>query len=334
MQIKYEQLNSHLQQALKPVYLISGDETLLVQESCELLRQKAREQGFLMRESHAVDGRFDWQEVLNSANSLSLFSERKLIELRFRNGKFSKSDSDALLQLLDGENPDTLFLITMPRLESASKNSKCYKAIDNAGACLAIWPVERSQLPGWIRGRLSRYKLEATDEAVALLADNVEGNLLAAQQEIDKLYLLSDSSLIDIEAMSQAVSNSSRYTVFNYADRCLQGDGAAAIKTLQGLQAEGGEATVILWAVSRELRTLLSLHYAVDNGIPLAQAMRDERIFSIRQTMVQQAFKRLSKARLGKLLQKARLVDQSIKGQKPDSPWLHLEQLTLGFCGR
>ena len=334
MKLNQQQLSSNLQQGLKPIYLVSGDETLLVQESCDMIRSICKEQGFTERESHHVDAKFKWDDVLLSSNSMSLFADKKLIELHCKSEKIGDSGSKGLQSLLQDPNPDTIFLVIMPKLAAAQQKSKWFKAVDAIGITLPIWPIDRANLPRWIQNRLHQHGLSATDDAVNFMADNVEGNLLAAQQEIEKLRLLAKNENIDLETVTEMVSNSSRYTVFNLTDKCLAGDISAAIRTLNGLKAEGTDATIILWSLTRELRVLYKIQTAQQNGQPMNQAMRNERIFDSRQNIVQNALRRLSKNKIERLLRKARLIDQSIKGIKPGSPWMQLEQLTVNFCSR
>lgn len=332
MKLNHNQLSQHLQRPLLPIYLLSGDEILLLQESLQALREAAKKQGYSTRETYYVEGRFNWDDILISANSLSLFADKKIIELRFRNGKFLEADSKALLQILDFANPDLLIIITMPRLEAGVNRSKAYKAIEDTGATLTLWPIDRQHLPQWIQTRLHHYQIKASADAIEFLADSTEGNLLATQQEIEKLYLLNQQDIIDLPSMMQIVSNSSRYTVFNYVDRCLAGDTANALKTLQGLRDEGHDAILILWGLSRELRILYRLLFAIEQGTPIMQALRNERVADMRHKMVQLALKRLNLSTLKGLLIKAQTIDHCIKGIKKDSPWLHFEQLTLRLC--
>lgn len=332
MKVNQDQLQRHLQQNLAPVYLISGDEPLLIQESCQMIRDNARNAGFSNRERYYVESGFDWQDVLMSANSLSLFADRKLIDLSFKNGKFTATDSDAMLQLLELAGDETLVLISMPKLEGATFRNKAFKAIEQKGVTVPVWPIDRQRLPQWIQSRLKQHGLDASNEAIAFLADNVEGNLLAANQEIDKLALTCDSKTIDLETMARMISNASRYTVFNYLDKCLAGDTGAALKTLHGLHAEGTEPPILVWGISRELRMLLRLHHAVSRGENTAQAIRSERVPRMRERLVENAMRRLPVDTLYPLLEKARRIDRSIKGMADDSPWLLLEQLTLSFC--
>lgn len=334
MKLKQQQLSSNLQEGLQPIYLISGDETLLVQESCDLIRSKCKEQGFTERETHQIDAKFNWDEVLLSANTLSLFSDKKLVELHCQSEKIGDSGSKCLQALIHELNPDTIFLVIMPKLASAQQQSKWFKAVDAAGITLPIWPIDRANLPSWIQNRLHQYGLNASNDAVNFIADNVEGNLLAAKQEIEKLRLLVKTDTLDLETVTEMVSNSSRYTIFNLTDKCLAGDLTAALRTLGGLKSEGTEAIRVLWILTHELRVLHRLQTAQQQGQPLTQAMRSERIFDSRQNMIQSALRRLSKSRIETLLRKSRLIDQSIKGIKKESPWMLLEQLIVNFCSR
>lgn len=337
MNLNLQQLSSHLQKSLKPVYLFSGDEILLMQESSDTLRTSCKQQGFIEREVFDIDTRFDWSDILQSLNSMSLFADKKLIEIRFKTSKIGDDGSKGLVSVIENTHPDIAILVTMPKIDKATQNSKWFKAIDNIGITLQVWPIERAQLPRWIQARMEHYNLKASDDALQFLADNVEGNLLAAQQEIEKLRLQATTGMIDLETMTSLICNSSRYNVFSLADHCLAGDVTAAMRTLNGLKAEDDtpkNLLPILGFLARELRTLHRLQTAQEQGTPLFQAMQNERIFQSRQNMVQNALKRMSRKRIEKLLAKARRVDQSVKGLANDSPWLHLEQLTLAFSRR
>lgn len=334
MKIKQQQLSNQLKQGLAPIYLVSGDESLLVQESADEIRECCRNQGFTEREVHHIDNSFNWEDLLLSSNSMSLFADRKLIECQFKSTKLGDAGSKAVQRLLEEPNPDVVFLFIMPKLDASTQRGKWYKAVEKTGISLPLWPIERYQLPRWIQTRMQQYGLQANDDAVNFLADNVEGNLLAAKQEIEKLRLLANDQIIDLEKMTELTSNSSRYTVFNLTDRCLSADSKAALKTLYGLRNEGIDATVILWALAREVRTLHRLQTAQQQGQPLGQIMKAERIFESRQRLVQAAMQRLNLNILNQLLRKSRQIDQSIKGLSDDSQWLLLEQLVLRFSSR
>lgn len=331
MNLNHQQLLKHLQSELKPIYLVSGDEPLLLQETGDVLRNTFKQAGFLEREIYDIDNRFHWDDVHHSLNSMSLFAEKKILELRFKSSKIG-DDSKQIIEIISHLHADIIILITMPKMDKATKDGKWGKAVDNAGIVVQLWPIERHQLPQWITQRLSDYGINASSDAIQFLSDNVEGNLLAAKQEIEKLSLLSDKN-IDLNRMTEIVSNSSRYNIFNLADRCLSGDSISAMKTLSGLQAEGIEATLILWCLSKELRILHRLSTNQERGQSLFQAMQTERIFQNRQQLYQQALNHLSKQKIERLLIKARLIDQSIKGIIQDSAWMHIEQLTLAISG-
>lgn len=331
MKLNANQLEQHLQRQLLPAYLVSGDEALLVQESMAQLREAARKQGFTERERFFVESRFNWDEVLLSANSLSLFAEKKIVELHFRQGKFLAADSKAIESLLEVIGENTLLLIVMPKLESGVNRSAVYKKIDAKGITLAIWPIEREKLPAWISDRLRRYQMKASSDAIKYLADNTEGNLLATQQEIEKLYLLHQQSEIDLPMMMSSISNSSRYTVFNFIDRCLQGNTQQALRTLYGLRDEGNEPLGLLAMLGRELRTLYRLKKAQAHGENLSQVMVQSGVFAMRQGLMQNALGRLSIQTIEQLLQQLYFVDQSVKGMSKDMPWLLLEQIAVQF---
>ena len=337
MKLKPEQLSQNLKQTLAPLYLISGDETLLTQESSDLVRAAAREQGFLGRELfHLDNANASWDDALQEANSLSLFSDKKIIEVRCRSNKLGDNGSKAIQAYLSTPNPDNILLINTPKLESAQNKSKWVKSIEANAVHIQVWPIDRAQLPRWIQGRMQQANLQANTDAIEFLADNVEGNLLAAKQEIDKLSLIISqeqaNKIIDIDLMSELISSSSRYTVFNLCDRCLSGDLSFSLKTLHGLKSEGSEPTVVLWSLTRELRTLHKYASAIANGQHSDQVMRELRIFQNKQRLTQQAGQRLSTRKIEMLLRRARQIDQTIKGIKPGSPWLLLEQLCQQMC--
>ncbi len=341
MKLKPEQLSQHLKSSassgLLPLYFISGDETLLSMESCDSIRSCARQLGYTERELFHLDtANASWSDIIQETNSLSLFSDRKIIEIRCKSNKLGKEGSEAIQEILAAPNPDNVIIITVPKLESAQNKSKWLKLIEKEGCHIQVWPIDRKQLPNWIAQRLQQHQLHADNDAINFLADSVEGNLLAAKQEIQKLALLLDdeqrSTAINIDTMTNMVSSSSRYTVFNLCDKVLAGDLAASIRTLNGLKNEGTEATLVLWSLSKEIRTLLKISLASSKGTPVDQAMRSERVFQNRQRLVQTALQRIPAGKLNMMLRKARHIDQSIKGIKADSPWLLLEQLCIQFC--
>ncbi|CAA0097928.1 DNA polymerase III subunit delta [BD1-7 clade bacterium] len=329
MKIQANQLRKSLKQQLAPIYLVSGDETLIVEQCCDDIRKACRDSGFQEREVHHLESGFSWDDFVQSANSMSLFADRKLMELRCKTTKLGDVGSKAIVRYLDQINPDTIVCIVMPKLDASTQRGKWYKTIESAGVSIPVWPVERQQMPGWIQQRLVEKGIQATDDAVTFLADNVEGNLLAASQEVEKLSLMDLSGTIDLETMSDAVSNMSRYTVFNLVDRCLAGDIRASLKTLNGLRGEGVEPTLVLWSLSRELRVLHNLQDLVKDGQTIDLAMKNQRIFKNRLNVTRHATQRLSLAKIQQLLRFCRNIDQVIKGQASGNIWMMLEQLTL-----
>ena len=330
MKVQANQLSRSLKQLL-PVYLVSGDETLIAEQCCDQIRQACKQQGFNEREVYHLDSGFNWDDFVQSANSMSLFADRKLIELRCKTTKLGDAGSKAICRYLDAVNPDTVISIIMPKIDASTQKGKWYKTVDKHGACVPVWPVERHQLPGWIQQKLSEKGISATEEAVAFLADNVEGNLLAASQEVEKLALMGIEGDIDLTAMTDAISNMSRYTVFNLVDKCLAGDCAGALRTLSGLKGEGVEPTLILWSVSRELRALHAMHDLMASGQEPDQAMKSQRVFENRKNATRQALQRLKLVRVQRLLRLSRNIDQVIKGQVQGNVWMLLEQSVLQF---
>lgn len=248
--LRPEQLANQSSKPLAPVYIISGDEPLVVQESCDWLRQTATSQGYTERERYYTDANIDWQQILAGAANMSLFAERKLIEIHFHKAKQTDEANKALVSYAETLPDDTVLLISAPKLDGNAQKAKWFKAFDKVATFVQIWPVTADALPRWIDQRLRQAQLRASSEAIEILAAKVEGNLLAASQEIKKLQLLAgNDQLIEAETMASLVGDSARYDVFGLADKALKGETQSAIKTLNGLQGEGSDAVIILWAL-------------------------------------------------------------------------------------
>lgn len=330
MRLRPEQLSKQLTQGLAPVYHVSGDEMLLTMEACDAIRATARQQGFDEREIFHVEAHFDWGDLVSAGNTMSLFGSRKLIELRLNKPKPDDAGNKALQEYLTNPSPDNILLITSPKIDAAIQKAAWFNAIDKAGVVVQVWPVDARELPGWVSRRLNQAGFRAGSDIAQMIAARVEGNLLAAAQEVQKLALLFDQdtalTLADVE---RAVADSSRYTVFDLADRALAGDSVAAIKVLHGLRGEGEEPTLILWSLAREIRLLAAL-----GSNPNSEAVfREHRVFDKRKPLLQNASRRLSAAVLTGLAQLGYATDQAIKGQLREDPWLKCEQLVLGLCG-
>lgn len=337
MKLNPAQLGKHLQGTLSPVYVISGDEPLLCQEAADAIRAATRQQGFSERQVFNADNNFDWGNLLQAGASLSLFAEKRLLELRIATGKPSDKGA-ALLEYLARPAEDTVLLISLPKLDGNAQKSKWGKALIDGTQVqfVQIWPVDAHQLPQWIRQRLAQSGLSASAEAVDMIAIRVEGNLLAAAQEIEKLKLLAEGTQIDVDTVQAAVADSARFDVFGLIDAALNGEAAHALRMLEGLRGEGVEPPVILWALAREIRLLATLAQQHAQGMPLDKAFSSARppVWDKRRPLVSKALQRLSASRWAALLEDAQQIDAQIKGQAMGDPWSGLSLLTLSLCGQ
>lgn len=338
MRINSDQIVQSLSTKIAPFYWISGDETLLVQESLTQLRTRVREQGFSEWELLFVDRNFDWQSLLQSGNSMSLFSDKKIIELRLQSAKLDDAGKAALSQYLHSPNPDNVLILVSPRVEPAALNTKWFKALESAGVFVTVWPIFADKLPAWIRNRMANTGMTADTDAIAILAERVEGNLLAADQEIEKLGVLTGASRekkvhIDRKNIMSLVADSSRYSNFNLIDAALTGDARRCIKIVNGLRAEGTEILQLLGALSSELRRLVAVSHHVTRGQSLAQAMKNEGVRRNHEKELSQAVQRTSLMELEAMLSNARRIDLAVKGMSPADPWIELTQLVLRLSG-
>lgn len=329
MQVKPEQLISILEKQRLPAVWVAGDEPLLSQECCDSVRQFARQQGFTERQVMHAGADFNWSDLLQSASSLSLFAEQKLIDLRLTSAKLDPDGKQALSHYVANPPDDTLLLISSPRVEKASQNTKWFKAIEGPLAFVQIWPVKPEELPRWLGRRLQARGLQADNEALALLAERVEGNLLAAIQEVEKLTILSESGQVDSKLIARSVADSARYNVFGLLEACLAGHAARALRMLAHLQAEGAEPLMIVNILSQELRQLSVMRQAVDTGQNINGVLQQQRIWFNRKQAVSQALQRLTLQELSALLSIAWEVDQSVKGMALGNPWNSLADICL-----
>ncbi|MBL4867576.1 MAG: DNA polymerase III subunit delta [Pseudomonadales bacterium] len=333
MKLRPDQLDNHAQKNLLPVYLISGDVPLIQQEVCDKLRGAANSQGYTERELFSVEKGFDWNNLIQSASSISLFGDRKIIELRMPTGKPGDAGSKALQAYLVDPSPDNILIITTGKLDAASQRGKWFKTIDKMGAFIPIWPVDAKQLPQWVNQRMRSIGLEPVRQAVQVLAERVEGNLLAASQEIEKLHVLKGNGPISAKDIEFSVADSARYDVFGLVDAALEGNAQRSLKILDGLKDEGTDATVVLWAFTRELRTLYAMTQQKEKGIAIGKIIQEYRIWQNRKKPVEACLQRNNSQLLGQLIQKATEVDHSIKGLKTASPWDGLRDIALGLSG-
>ncbi|MCY1285026.1 DNA polymerase III subunit delta [compost metagenome] len=338
MKLNPAQLGKQLQGALAPVYVVSGDEPLLCQETCDAIRSACRNQGFSERQVFNAEANFDWGLLYEAGASLSLFAEKRLLELRIPNGKPGDKGTAALLEYLQRPPEDTVLLISLPKLDGSTQKTKWAKALIDGPQVqfVQIWPIEVAALPQWIRQRLAQAGLAATPEALELIAARVEGNLLAAAQEIEKLKLLAEGNQVDAATVQAAVADSARFDVFGLIDAALNGEAAHALRNLEGLRGEGVESAVVLWALARELRLLAGIAQQHSQGVPLDKAFASARppVWDKRRPLLGKALQRHPAARWGQLLRDAQQIDAQIKGQAAGDPWTGLARLALQLAGK
>jgi len=349
MQIAAPQLANHLQRGLKSLYVLHGDEPLLQQEALDAIRLHAKSLGYTERTSHTVAGaHFDWSEVLAAGGSLSLFADKQIVEIRIPSGKPGKDGSAALQKLAQQSqgNEDTLTVVLLPRLDKLTKATAWFMALENVGVTLQVEPVDRQALPAWIAQRLAvqGQKVQTGEEGQRTLqffADRVEGNLLAAHQEIQKLGLLfppdaSNAGVLTWEQVESAVLNVARYDVFKLSEAVLAGQSVRVQRMLEGLQAEGEAEVLVHYTLAEDIRALKRVKDAMGQGRPLPMALREQRIWGVRERLFERVLPRLSADALNQLLQSAHQVDGIVKGLKlpqwPHSGWQALHRLALQLC--
>ena len=349
MQLAPNQLSNHLQRGLKSLYTLHGDEPLLVQEALDAIRLVARQQGFTERTSHTVAGaHFDWSEVLAAGGSLSLFADKQIVEIRIPSGKPGKDGSAALQQLagISQGNDSTLTIVMLPKLDKMTKSGAWFAALESYGVTLQVEPDDRAALPQWIAQRLSAQgqRVAAGEEGQRTLqffADRVEGNLLAAHQEIQKLSLLFPADglsggVLSFEQVESAVTNVARYDVFKLSEAVLGGHALRVQRMLDGLQAEGEAEVLVHYTLSEDIRALKRVKDAMGQGRPLPMALREQRVWGAKERLFERVLPRLSEPAIAQLLQSAHLVDGIVKGLKqpdwPTSGWQALHRLALQLC--
>jgi DNA polymerase III subunit delta len=339
MQLRADQLGAHLQRGLKPLYLVHGDEPLLAQEAGDAIRAAARAAGYDERKVFTVSGaHFDWSAVLGAAQEMSLFAQRQLIEIRIPGGKPGKDGSEALQRYTDRLPEDVLTLVSCPRLDGQQMKSAWVAALEGAGVTVRVETVERAALPAWIAQRLALQGQrvaggEVGQRTLAFFADCVEGNLLAAHQEVQKLGLLHAPGELSFEQVEAAVLNVARYDVFKLGEAVLAGRLQRALRMLDGLRAEGEAAVRVHWALAEDIRALKRVQDAVAGGKPVPMALREARVWGAREKLFERALPLLTTAQLDALLSAASICDGLVKGLKhpdwPPEPWDALRQLML-----
>ena len=344
MQVALAQLGTHVSKGLKPIYVLHGDEPLLQQEAADQIRAMARQQGFTERSVFTVAGaHFDWSAVLAAGGSLSLFADRQILEVRIASGKPGKDGSQALQELAEQTegNDALLVLVLLPRLDKATQSSAWFGALEGRGAAVRIDPIERGALPAWIAQRLAAQGQRVADgepgqQTLQFFADRVEGNLLAAHQEIQKLGLLYPQGELSLEQVEACVLNVARYDVFKLGEAVLSGHLARVQRMLDGLQAEGESEVLVHFTLAEDIRALRQVKEAVGQGQPLPVALRENRVWGLRERLFERVLPRVAMVDLDNLLLAAHTVDGLVKGLRqpdwPHDPWQALHRLALQLC--
>lgn len=321
MKLYPEQLGAHLKNRLLPVYLLSGDEPLQLMEAADLIRESARAAGHANREIfHAENAGFDWNRLMESSDSFSLFGEPRILDLRMA-AKPDKAAATALLRYAERPPEDAILIITLPRLTATDQKARWCAGLEKIGALIQVWPLEGEKLLRWLDRRLNARGLLADQSGLKLLAARIEGNLLAAAQEVEKLHILHGQGRLTDEQILRSVADSARYDVFDLAELVLRGNMGKASRVLNGLRAEGIAAPVVLWALTRELRLVNTLRQSMDGGAAFDSLCNTHRLWDTRKTAMGQALQRLHPADIQDALLLGGKADRCIKGIEPGDEW-------------
>jgi DNA polymerase-3 subunit delta len=332
VKIPASQLPSALKKSLLPCYLVTGDEPLLVLEALDAIRAEASVHGFTTRDLHVVIPGFDWDSLAGAAGNLSLFAEKRIFEIRLPGGKTDRKGDAAIEELVSQAGPDLLVVVAAAKLERGAQNAAWAKALESRGAVVQVWPVGLRELPAWIAERMKRLDLRPDRDAVRLIARRVEGNLLAADQEIRKLSLLLGPGPVSAADVEAAVASSTRYDVFKLVDAAVGGDTSRAVRILRGLRAEGLDAVPVVFMLARELRMLTRLAESVGAGQALGKALAQAGVWRNRQGLVRACVGRHSVDDFYRLLQLSSAADAAAKGQGPGDPWQLATEIVLGLA--
>ena len=330
MRLSSDDLGTHLKQKkLARLYTIHGAETLLALEAADQIRATARAAGYTERETYTMETGFDSSTLLNGSRNQSLFAERKIVELRIPTGKPGVEGARIIERYCASLGDDVLSLVTLPKLDRATMTSAWFTVLENAGVVVSADEVTRAQLPNWLQGRLAQQEQRADRDALQFLVDRVEGNLVAAQQEIRKLGLLFPAGTLTFEMVKDAVLDVARYDIFGLSEAMLSGNAARFVRTLEGLREEGEAPPLLLWSLTEEIRALLRVKIGQSQGKPIAQLLRDARVWGPRLGMIERSVKRLTQSALEAALSHAAECDRIIKGVRRGDLWV--EFLSLGM---
>ncbi|MDD4977959.1 MAG: DNA polymerase III subunit delta [Gallionella sp.] len=330
--IDSEQLTRHLEAGLKPLYVVTGDALLLAIEAADSIRSAARKAGYSERETFVVEQYFKWAELRNSAQSMSLFTERKVMDIRIASGKPGIEGAQALQDHVENLSPDILTLISLPKLDKTTQNSKWYSALQKHAVVVQADDISRNALPNWLAGRLKRQGQSAEPATMEFLADRSEGNLLAAYQEVQKLALIYPAGMLSFDQVKDAVMDVARYDISKLSEAMLSGNAERYARILEGLRAEGTATVLVLWAVSEDIRKLGKVLQAMQRGSNVNSAMREARIWGANLNLIEHAARRFKLVQIERAMLQAARLDKTIKGLRTGDVWDELLQLGLRFA--
>ncbi len=331
MRIKPGQLNAELKKGLKPIYVITGDEPLQLGEMADTIRKAARLAGYDNREVITVDADFEWHQLAFIADAMSIFADKKVIDLRLPSGTPGIDGAKALIAYCERLQEDNLLLITAGKLASASLKTRWFEALDKRGIVIQVWPLDGQDLVNWLQQRLQQRGLSADTDGLRLLASRVEGNLLAAAQEIEKLYVLYGAGRLSLQQILAVVADNSRYDVFKLIDSVLSDKEDRIVKILLGLRGEGVAAPIVLWALTREARSLIKIKWAIAGGQSRDFVYKNNQVWDKRKQLVSHVLNRLSDKELTGILVLGAKADRQIKGQQSGDAWETLREICLRF---
>lgn len=334
MKLYADQLSRHLEKTLPPALVLSSNDPFLQQEAGDAVRAAARKQGFTERDVFEVDRHFNWQQVIDATQEMSLFGDRKLIELRLGDARPDAKTAELLENYGKNPSPDHVLLFLCSQLDAREQKARWFSAVDAFGVSCIQYSINREQLPAWLRSRLTLAQLSLPAEAIDFLADHVEGNLLAAAQEVEKLRLYYGQGALTLEQVTTVVADSARFDPFVLVDALLAGDTVRGLRILQSLREEGTEPPQLLWALTRELRSLEQMSFARDQGSPLQRVLEAHHVWKNRMRLVGTALQRLDTQTLQRLLALAAEIDQAAKGRHEGDAWVGLRSLCARLTGQ
>lgn len=332
MRLRLEQLATHLKRQLAPVYLVCGEEPWQLGEAARMVRTQALGQGF-EREVLDQEANFDWSALAVAADALSLFASRRLIELRLGAATLGQDGSAAVRRYCERIAPDTVLLIIAPQLDRKDLKAKWAQEVERVGVLVQVWPLEGARLAAWLGERLGAAGFQPAPGVAALLAERVEGNLLAAVQEVEKLRLLREPGPLDEAGLLAAICDQARFDLYDLTDAALAGDRVRVARVLGGLMGEGTAAPLVLWVLARELRLLAAAAFAQAQGRDPEQTLAEQRVPDMRHAAILRALRRLPLAQVQALLRRCAEADRAIKGLTGDDPWLVLHRIADGLAG-